>query len=170
MNLDISRALQAPGEEIPFSLSEALAPVAWDGELLRFAAPLAVQGMTVSVQDDVWVRATVRARVTRPCAACLAEAACDVEAPMDVCFSREPDPEDPDLFAFEGHTLSLDDAVLGALLLEMPMRVQCKPDCLGLCPTCGVNRNTTPCSCQKELPSKQPFSALASLLIQDEEV
>ena len=170
MHLDVARALQASGEEIPFALSEPCEPIDWDGETLRFVSPVDVRGHTVSAREEMWVSATVSARMARSCASCLGEAEYDVEAPLTACFSHTPDPEDPDVFAFEGHTLSLYDAAVGALLLEMPMRALCKPDCLGLCPTCGVNRNLTTCSCQKELPSKQPFSALASLLIQDEEV
>jgi uncharacterized protein len=37
-----------------------------------------------------------------------------------------------------------------ALLLNLPMRFLCSPDCKGLCPTCGTNLNTRECNCQKE--------------------
>ena len=33
------------------------------------------------------------------------------------------------------------------LALAVPMVSWCKPDCRGLCSTCGVNRNTTDCDC-----------------------
>lgn len=31
--------------------------------------------------------------------------------------------------------------------LVLPVKPLCKDDCLGLCPVCGCNRNTDPCSC-----------------------
>lgn len=33
------------------------------------------------------------------------------------------------------------------LLLASPLVPLCRPDCAGLCPTCGADRNATPCSC-----------------------
>ncbi len=33
--------------------------------------------------------------------------------------------------------------------LAMPLKVVCRPDCRGLCPTCGVNRNGIECDCQE---------------------
>ena len=170
MLLDVSKALRAPGEGFPFVCSEESPPVMWDGAELRFVTPVRVSGVYVAVKEDVWVRACVKTRVRLPCANCLSDAYHDGNASMDVCFSRQPDPEDPDLFTYEGYTLRLDDAALGALWLEMPMRILCAPDCRGLCPRCGVNRNHSICACQKELPSKHPLSALAALLNQDEEV
>ena len=56
------------------------------------------------------------------------------------------------------------------ILLELPSRILCKEDCRGLCAQCGANLNVNACSCQKDLTSRNPFSALASLLNEDEEV
>ncbi len=170
MLLNVSAALQAPGAEIPFAMSEEMPPTTWDGAELFFESPVEVRGTCVAVKEDVWVRATVRAQVRTACGNCLGDARHDACAALEVRFTRDPDPDDPDLFPFEGHALEMDDAVLGALWLEMPMRILCKPDCQGICPVCGANRNETRCACQKEMPSKHPFSALASLLNQDEEV
>ena len=33
------------------------------------------------------------------------------------------------------------------IFLTLPMKRLCREACAGLCPTCGVNRNTRPCSC-----------------------
>lgn len=169
MKLDVSKAMQAPGEEIAFSVSEEIPPTEWDGGPLRFVSPVHVFGTCTAVKDTVWVRAGIQADMQLACANCLRETVHHGEASFEACFDRHPDPEDPDLFSFEGHTLVLDDAALGALWLEMPMRILCQAACKGLCPTCGANRNETACACQKEA-QKHPFSALATLLNQDEEV
>lgn len=169
MKLDVSKAIQAPGEEISFSVSGDIPPAEWNGEQLRFVSPAEVCGTYVAVKDTVWVRASVQVDMQLACANCLGETIHHGAASFEACFDRHPDPEDPDLFSFEGHTLVLDDAALGALWLEMPMRILCHPACKGLCPACGANRNETACACQKEA-QKHPFSALATLLNQDEEV
>lgn len=36
------------------------------------------------------------------------------------------------------------------LLLEVPINPICRPDCKGLCPQCGINRNRESCDCVHE--------------------
>ncbi|MFI5304798.1 MAG: YceD family protein [Nitrospiria bacterium] len=51
---------------------------------------------------------------------------------------------------YEGTTLSLDDMVREQILLALPMRPLCSPDCKGLCPVCKKNLNHSACNCPKE--------------------
>ena len=47
------------------------------------------------------------------------------------------------------------------VLLNLPMKPLCRPDCKGLCPRCGVNRNQGSCDC---VPESDPrWSALSEL-------
>lgn len=46
--------------------------------------------------------------------------------------------------------LDLDDLALSDILLALPVKNLCKEDCKGLCPVCGVNRNTETCECLKK--------------------
>lgn len=169
MRLDVSQALSSPGQEVPFTLKAPLAPVEWNGDTLVFPHGVDIQGKAAAVGEKVMVYGQVSTALKAPCAACLGEANLWIKAKVETLFAREPDPDDLEMAAFEGHEVDLSDAVLGAIFAEMPMRILCQADCLGLCPRCGANRNQTPCSCQKNADQK-PFSALASLLSQDEEV
>lgn len=47
---------------------------------------------------------------------------------------------------------SIDTAEIAVtdLLLELPSRMLCRPDCKGLCPVCGCDRNVTDCNCLRE--------------------
>ena len=45
------------------------------------------------------------------------------------------------------------------LFLQLPLVSVCRPDCKGLCPVCGVNRNHTACACT---PAR-PIGAFAAL-------
>lgn len=47
----------------------------------------------------------------------------------------------------ERHTLDLGEALRQAGLLASPMRPICKPECLGLCLSCGRNLNLGSCGC-----------------------
>ena len=48
---------------------------------------------------------------------------------------------------YQGEGLLLEDALREQVLLVVPLKVICREDCKGLCPTCGKNRNTELCSC-----------------------
>jgi uncharacterized protein len=34
-----------------------------------------------------------------------------------------------------------------AIFLELPLAPLCRPDCQGLCPECGADKNEAPCEC-----------------------
>ena len=48
---------------------------------------------------------------------------------------------------YQGDGLLLEDALREQVLLTVPLKVICREDCKGLCPTCGKNRNLESCSC-----------------------
>ncbi len=48
------------------------------------------------------------------------------------------------------HTLDLTEVIRQHIILNIPMKPLCKPDCLGLCPRCGGNLNFGPCGCEEE--------------------
>jgi uncharacterized protein len=73
-----------------------------------------------------------------------------------------PDEDDP-FFISENHMLDLGEAIREYALIAMPMRPLCKPECLGLCASCGVDRNVTPCTCQEHRGDDR-FAALRALL------
>jgi uncharacterized protein len=49
----------------------------------------------------------------------------------------------------EHHILDLSEVVRQELWLAAPMEALCRPDCAGICPTCGGNRNLGECQCDK---------------------
>lgn len=60
---------------------------------------------------------------------------------------------------YSGDGIALDDVVTEQVLLSAPMKVVCGPDCQGLCPLCGANRNIEPCHCAAPEISS-PFASL----------
>ncbi len=69
--------------------------------------------------------------------------------------------EDEDAYPLTGDQLDLEPLARDAVLLELPLAPLCSPDCLGLCPVCGTNRNEAMCDCT---PGVDPrWSALDGL-------
>ena len=73
-----------------------------------------------------------------------------------------PDEEDP-FYINENHMLDLGEAIREYALMEMPMQPLCTPDCKGLCPKCGVDRNVETCDCD-DTEVDERLTALRALL------
>ncbi len=60
-------------------------------------------------------------------------------------------PDEPGCFTINGqHILDLTEAVRQYALLAIPMKLLCREDCAGLCPTCGHDLNKGPCQCSSQ--------------------
>ena len=74
----------------------------------------------------------------------------------------EPQEDDP-FYITENHLVDLEEAIREYALIELPMQPLCRPDCKGICPICGADRNTEECGCQDE-ETDERFAALKALL------
>ena len=72
------------------------------------------------------------------------------------------DAGDLDVTFVEGDVIDTEDVAVEQILLAMPMRVLCRDDCAGLCPSCGANRNE-PDACRCEPESDPRWEALRGL-------
>jgi uncharacterized protein len=48
---------------------------------------------------------------------------------------------------FDGEAIEVDEIVKEQILLAVPTQMLCRPDCKGICPDCGVDKNTGECAC-----------------------
>lgn len=67
----------------------------------------------------------------------------------------------------QNHTIDLREAVRQNLVLAVELIPLCTEQCRGLCPTCGVNHNTAPCTCPP-VENSSPFAVLENLLVESE--
>jgi uncharacterized protein len=58
-------------------------------------------------------------------------------------------PEDDEYLIEEG-TIDLNVLVNDAVILNLPIKHLCSPECRGLCPYCGANLNRGDCGCRVE--------------------
>lgn len=121
------------------------ADVGLDDDRLEPGAPIRVELHLESVNDGVLVTGTVSARWNGECRRCLEPAGDAAVAAIDERYQYVV--TDPDAFPIEHDQLDLVPLVREAVLLELPDAPLCRPDCAGLCPTCGINLNTGTCDC-----------------------
>jgi uncharacterized metal-binding protein YceD (DUF177 family) len=128
---------------------------------------LALRGRLTKSGGDYLLRGDLRGELETVCARCLEPARVAIEAPVTVTFVQrdddelDVDDEDPDVVSFAGNELDLGDDVRDEVLLAMPVGPLCRPDCQGLCPVCGGNRNQVRCDCEER--QRQSGSKLAAL-------
>jgi Predicted metal-binding, possibly nucleic acid-binding protein len=75
------------------------------------------------------------------------------------------DSED-DSVSFQHGVIDLGLALRDEILLAVPMTPICRPECAGICPSCGRNRNLTPCDCEKQALETSKLGALAKIKLQ----
>ena len=107
--------------------------------------------------DNLLIQGRGEGQVRGECARCLEVAAVPVETEFTVYAELRPEggvrgldrelEADHYLCFHDGVRLDLGEAVREALLLALPIRFLCRPECRGLCPGCGVNLNQEPCTC-----------------------
>ncbi len=87
------------------------------------------------------------------CRRCLAEVEFLVQGDLHLLFADADDEnaDEPDVYPLGdlGTTLDLRPAVREQWLLEAAVLPLCRPDCKGLCPTCGADLNAGPCDCTR---------------------
>jgi uncharacterized protein len=123
-------------------------------------APVAVDLVLESLTNGITVAGEIRAPYQATCQRCLGPASGTLVA--DVHELYQLDPESEDAFPLEGDLLDLRQMVRELVVVELPLVPRCRPDCKGLCPTCGVDRNTQDCG-HGDVPQDPRWSALEEL-------
>jgi uncharacterized protein len=107
--------------------------------------PLEADLLLESIVEGILVSGRVRATMQLRCARCLK----DFEAPLEVevseLFVTTPDP-DGDQYPLDPEgSLEPEQMVRDTVGIELPFSPLHSPDCLGLCPVCGGDRNLGEC-------------------------
>jgi uncharacterized protein len=133
------------------------------GEDFRIVAPVGLTARLTKDAQKVRILGRVQTTLETDCSRCLEPYTITVDAPIDLLFlpeaetgpekapgEREMGDDDVGVSYYREDTIDLGDVMREQFYLAMPMKPLCKPDCLGLCPVCGINRNRATCSCREE--------------------
>jgi uncharacterized protein len=174
------KVIELEREPIEFALELAQGAVDLGQEAEQFGK-LATSGLAEVLHEhrgpkdivaDIRLKGQFAGKFQVPCARCVEAVEIPLAADFDLIFRpTEADAEplersitapETEIGYYQGDSLLLEDVLREQVLLSLPARTLCKPDCLGLCPRCGENRNLHPCHCE-EGPSDPRWEALAGL-------
>lgn len=156
-------------EREPIEFDLELPPGAVDfGDEAEQAGPLGASGRAEVIHEhrgpkeivaDIRLKGRFSGKFQVPCARCVEPVEILLAAEFDLIF--RPAGADSDMGEhaisapeteigyYQKDSLALEDVLREQVLLALPVRTLCKPDCKGLCPRCGQNRNTQECSCEE---------------------
>ena len=169
-------------EREPIQFSVALAPGAIDfGDEAEQVGNLAAEGRAEVLHEhrgpkeivpDIRLKGSFRGLFEAPCARCVEPVQHPLFGEFDLLFrpsgidtfgsEHAVSTPETEIGYYENGGLALEDVLREQVLLSLPARTLCQPDCKGLCPRCGQNRNETACSCETG-PSDPRWEALAGL-------
>ena len=136
------------------------------GPDMRQSAPLLTSGRATLIEErngnkgviqDIRVQGELATSVETACARCLEPVTREVARQLELLYrpqgvdaGREEisvTQAEAEIGYYVGEGVELADILREQILLEVPMKVVCREDCKGLCPSCGHNLNQGACHC-----------------------
>jgi uncharacterized protein len=144
--VDVRELLHKPGAHKHVVVRAPLDDLATPVASVPGDRPVIVDAEIESVVEGLLVTGQVRTTAVVRCARCLREFDQELEAEVRELFALEPgDDEDEGYAVLPGDRLPLDTMARDALVLGFPAAPLHDPDCQGLCPVCGADRNAGDC-------------------------
>jgi uncharacterized protein len=120
--------------------------------------PLQVTATAELLDGQIRITGELETKIELVCARCLEPVVEDVNRAFDLFYrpvAKDLKPkedrlkdDDTEIGFFEGEGLFLADVLKEQVLLALPLKVICRSDCRGLCPSCGANLNHEECRCE----------------------
>lgn len=155
--------LRQPGAVRDVTIDIAAEPLGAEHE--RLVDDIHVALRLTARNDGIDVDGAVSVDWATVCRRCLADVSGTAVGAVDEVYQIEP--LDPDAYLIEDGQLDLAPLVREVVLLELDNERQCRDDCAGLCPVCGVDRNDTDCACDSTVTDDR-WAALEGFVPDDE--
>jgi len=145
---------------MPFDLVEEIKAPDDD---LKIIGPVTVRGVATSLGKEIYVQAHVTGSTELICSRCLTpftkpfDVDCEGKFTESGTEQEESEEDAVEVFPLDGASCVLDDMIGHEIILSLPMKPLCDPDCKGLCPVCGSNLNEGECDCRKAEDDISPF-------------
>jgi uncharacterized protein len=152
LHLNVADVARRPGARRAVSVRALVAGL--EGPSASVRGPVEVDGSIEGIREGVIVHADVRAEVTAECSRCLTPVTELIDVEVREVFEDSQTLDagtEGEIYPLDRDELDLEPMVRDAILPELPVVPLCRPDCLGLCPVCGENRNETACDCSVEV-------------------
>jgi uncharacterized protein len=126
-------------------------------------SPVEVELRLEAVMEGVLASGRAWVTLSGECARCLEPLEDDLEVTLQELYVYpESDAEEDEASRLEGELLDLEPVLRDAVVLALPFRPVCTPDCPGLCLECGARLQDDPCHAHEESVDPR-WAALSTL-------
>ena len=135
--------------ETTFQMELRPAELELSPEDLPVIGKITIEGNIENAGDVLLMKAHLKAKVKRVCSRCLKEFEAQTQAQVEERYfpvGTSDLPEDALTYKFD--IVDITEALREGLIVTEPVQPLCKPDCKGLCPICGADRNVVNCQCE----------------------
>jgi len=129
---------------------------------LTFTEPAKVTGKVTNTGEGFLVEAKVLLNYGAVCSRCLKEINENRTVEVKEEFVQGPRVSDETVYGFTGDLIDLTECLRDEIILALPMKFLCNPQCKGFCSECGTDLNLEACRCPKEKTNHQ-FEILKNL-------
>jgi uncharacterized protein len=162
--VSVRELLQKPGAHKHVVLRAPLADLATPVASVPSESPVTVDCEVESVVEGLLVTGRVGTTAVLHCVRCLREVDQDLQVDVRELFAIDPrEDQDEGYSVLADDRLPLDTMARDALVLAFPAFPLCRPDCAGLCPECGADRNVGDCGHDGTGATDPRWAALAGL-------
>ena len=141
----IADLIHRPGARRAESLHGPTAELVVTETIVAADSLLDVVCMLSAVSDGILVTGTAGADWSSTCRRCLQPIVGRAEVDFREMYSEKP--VEGDTYPIIHDQVDLELVAREAILLDLPLAPVCRPECAGLCPTCGADLNDGPCTC-----------------------
>ena len=163
MKVNVAQVRRNESGTAHFELTEDFSSFESELDGVSFATPVHVHLQVINTGKSLLVEGKIHTEVKAQCGLCLE----NFTYPIDQAYEDEwvflPQATEEQMetaLLFEKDEIEINERILEQIVLALPMRFICSHECMGLCPICGVNRNTKSCDCVEEKIDPR-FAALA---------
>lgn len=158
---------EIPAEGLEIALNEAVG-----SESVNLLRPVRGRLSFILHNAELYVKGRFDTAAEVQCGRCLASYAFDMDVPVDLVYypstssaghdNLELHSDELDVSYYSGDEIRTEDILEEQILLNLPMKPLCAPECRGICPSCGADLNIRECACRTD-SKENVFSVLKKL-------
>lgn len=124
--------------------------IIFDREKIEFAEPINIKGVFSMSGEIISFDGVINTTLKLICSRCAENFNYPVEIEMNEKFSKIGNYEDNEIITINSDEIDFSPIVENNIILSLPIKKLCTPNCLGLCSVCGTNLNHSKCNCEKD--------------------
>lgn len=147
MRINIADIINVQGATKAIDLTKPDMVIPGDFYSMELCEPIRLTGELESDNGNIHLTGVLTAKVKVVCDRCMCDSIYNIESEVTESFGSVIPGMIGQIEPINQSTIDLDSILEETLLLSLPMKAICDPNCKGMCTVCGQNLNKQSCDC-----------------------